>query len=175
MTKVAMILAVSNNNVIGKNNTIPWHIPEDFRFFKEVTKGSVVIMGRNTWESLGCKPLPGRINIIISSKPSCHETFLCTPSECKLWKTSLDEALDYARSINAPQAFIIGGVRLYTEGLEKCSEIYRTVVDTEIEIDENTAVFEHELTEDKWRRMPDLPARDTDCKWKYTFQCWGRK
>lgn len=111
MIKVSLIAAFSNNYVIGYKGDLPWHIPEDFKLFKEITKGKPVIMGRKTWESLPKKPLPNRTNIIVSRnfKVFDENVFVCD---------SLSEAVSFATSKTQEEVFIIGGAQLYKQALD---------------------------------------------------------
>jgi len=106
---VAIIAAVADNGVIGKDNAIPWHLPEDFKHFKATTMGSPVVMGRKTFESLG-RPLPGRLNLVVSRSGFLAEGIEPYPS----LETALAAAI--ARS---EKVFIIGGTQIYTEALRK--------------------------------------------------------
>lgn len=109
---VIIIAAVAKNGVIGKNNGMPWHLPEDFRHFKETTKGHAVIMGRKTFESIG-KPLPDRVNIVLSRK-------MVQPEEKEYFVSpSMELALNLCKREGIEKAFIIGGARVYAEALEK--------------------------------------------------------
>lgn len=119
MTKVCIIVAVSENGVIGKDNQLPWHFPEDLKRFKELTQGEPVVMGRNTWDSLPRKPLPGRTNIVVSSsgKMDGQDVFVAG---------SLDLALIVAKQQAKERIWIIGGKRMYEEALKHSDELYIT-------------------------------------------------
>ncbi|NQZ14054.1 MAG: dihydrofolate reductase [Alphaproteobacteria bacterium] len=125
MTTISLIVATAENNCIGINNTMPWHIPEDFKHFKEVTMGKPCIMGRKTYESildqLG-KPLPGRTSIVVSRSGYEHEGALSA--------ASLEEAIEKAKSENTDEVMIIGGAQIYKQALENnlASRIYLTRV-----------------------------------------------
>ncbi len=118
---ISLVVAAADNNVIGKDNAMPWHIAEDFKHFKEVTMGKPCLMGRKTFESiltsLG-KPLPGRVNIIISRKNYQHAGALT----CK----DLDEAIDQAKKTGAEEICIIGGAQIYTLALPLANRVYLT-------------------------------------------------
>jgi dihydrofolate reductase len=120
-----MIVAVADNNVIGKDNKMPWHIPEDFKHFKEITMGKPCIMGRKTYESildqLG-KHLPGRTSIVVSRSGYAHEGAVSA--------TSLEEAINKAEG---EEVMIIGGAQIYKEALNKnlADRIYLTRVHQE--------------------------------------------
>ncbi|MCX7769079.1 MAG: dihydrofolate reductase [Flavobacteriales bacterium] len=98
-----MVAAVARNGVIGSNGRLPWHIPADLKRFKRLTWGHTVVMGRKTFESLGCKPLPGRRNVVISHKPRNFSDTTFVPS--------VQEALRCAG--NTGKVFVIGGGEVY--------------------------------------------------------------
>ena len=111
------IAAASSNNVIGIKNKLPWHIPEDLKFFKNKTRGQTVIMGRKTFESLG-SPLPERKNIVISRSQSFDGTVRAD---------TIDEAIKKAQAEEQPnEIFIIGGGEIYKQSLNKVQKIYLT-------------------------------------------------
>ena len=118
-----MIAAMGENRVIGKDNDIPWHLPNDFKFFKDTTKGHHVIMGRKNWESLQqqFQPLPGRPNIVITRNSAYH-------AEGATVVSSLKEALEKAQQAGETEAFIIGGGEIYRMGLSLCDNIYLTEI-----------------------------------------------
>jgi len=120
---ISMIAAMGKNRVIGKDNDIPWHLPNDFKFFKDTTKGHHVIMGRKNWESLQqqFQPLPGRPNIVITRNSGYQAKGATVVS-------SLDEALEMARKGGETEAFIIGGGEIYRMGLSLCDNIYLTEI-----------------------------------------------
>ncbi len=111
---------MSLNRVIGAGNKIPWHLPEDFKWFKQMTTGNVIVMGRNTFESIG-KPLPGRETIVLSRSSFEHPGVRTA--------RSLDEvsALGAGRRV-----FICGGAQVYAQALPWCSDLYLTLVKREV-------------------------------------------
>lgn len=117
---VSLIAAVSDNNVIGNKGKIPWHISEDFRHFKKITSGHCVVMGQNTYLSLG-KPLPDRTNIILSLDPKF------TAPGCFIFN-SPEKALDYAENSGEAECFIIGGGQIYKLFINLADKIYLTRV-----------------------------------------------
>jgi len=123
-----MIAAMSKNRVIGKDNDLPWNLPDDFRFFKETTKNHHIIMGRKNWESLPTKfkPLPNRVNLVITRS----QNYL---AEGATVLPSINLALEIARQNNEDEVFIIGGGEIYRIGLELADKIYLTEIDAEIE------------------------------------------
>lgn len=162
---IRIVVAASENNVIGLDNQLPWHLPDDLKFFKKMTAGMPIVMGKNTWESLG-KVLPGRLNIIISA------TLKEAPEGVMLFNT-LDKALDYLREQSFEDISIIGGGQLYLAALVYTHTVYLTRVHTVLE--EGTAFF------------PVLPAEEWELIWEeaheaddrhaypFTFQQWQRK
>jgi dihydrofolate reductase len=119
--KIAMIVAMSENGVIGDKGKIPWHIREDLQRFKRLTMGHPIIMGRKTYESIG-KPLPGRTNIVLTRSPN----FTATPEA--LMFTGLDAALEHCRRQNHDSVFIIGGSNIYQQALPLADKLFMTEV-----------------------------------------------
>ena len=116
--EIVLIAAVANNGVIGNGDTMPWHLPEDLKHFKAVTFGKPVVMGRKTYESLGSRPLPGRLNVVVSSSyPSFVEVPLAMERTRLVMSYSLANALRYARSCCRPgeDVFVIGGGEIYAQ------------------------------------------------------------
>lgn len=114
--KLSLIVAVAENGVIGKNNTLPWRLPEDLKRFKAITWGHPIVMGRKTFESLG-RPLPGRLNLVVTRNPDYRP-------EGATVATSLEDALKKAGS--AEEAFVIGGSALFKEALPKADRVFLT-------------------------------------------------
>ena len=115
---ITIIVAYSNNLIIGKDNSIPWHISDDLKRFKKLTTGNVIIMGRKTFESLGSKPLPNRTNVVISSN-------LSTSNSVKVYKNLIEALNDHSNE----KIFLIGGYSIYKEGLNFASHIEITEID----------------------------------------------
>ena len=130
--KLAIIVAIGKNRVIGKSGKLPWHIPEDLKRFKRLTTGHTVLMGRKTWESLG-KPLVNRRNVVITSNPipgiECYAT--------------IDAALRALQ--DQERVFVIGGARVYSELFSKADELYLTFVEQTVEGDAYFPAHEEEL------------------------------
>ena len=122
MRQVGAIAAMTRERVIGMENAIPWHYSEDFKRFKRVTLGGTLIMGRKTWESLGCKALPGRRNIVISRNPVADiEHF-----------SSIERALDACRE-SEQDIWIIGGGQIYRAAMPYCTLLDITIVPDRID------------------------------------------
>lgn len=122
--EIIIIVAMTTNRVIGKDNMIPWHIPEDLQHFKKTTTGHAIIMGRRTWESIG-RPLPERTNIVVSRKKSLA-----------IQGCQTAESLDQALQIAAPhhqKIFIIGGGEIYREALPLAHFIQITLLHRNID------------------------------------------
>jgi len=119
---ISHIVAFSNNRVIGHKNELPWRLPKDLKHFKKLTTGKTILMGRNTYESIG-KPLPNRRNLVLS-----RQTDLKIEG-CEV-VTSLEQA--YAACKDDPELMIIGGEKVYTQTLEQTDRIYATLVDCDI-------------------------------------------
>lgn len=128
----SFIAACDLDGGIGKDGNIPWHIKEDMKHFRNITlspdKTNVVIMGRRTWESLDCKPLSGRINIVVSKKLSSHTEMYIYDKDA-YFVSSLEDALKVAESEKS-NIFVIGGEQLYNEALsdERCINGYLTII-----------------------------------------------
>lgn len=128
--RISMIAAVAANRVIGAKNDLIWRLPEDLKRFKKITLGHPVIMGRNTYLSLG-RPLPKRTNVVITSS----EDFTSEVPEGVIVVKSLMEALVMAPDLDEEEVFVIGGGRVYTEALGFADRLYLTLLDQEFEGD----------------------------------------
>jgi dihydrofolate reductase len=141
--EIAIVVAVTQNGVIGFENRLPWHLPADLRHFKQLTTNHTVVMGRKTFESIG-KPLPNRQNIVISRQTNFH-------AEGCLVFTNLIDALQLAKNQQAEKVFVIGGAEIYQIALPFCTHLYMTHIHATIQGD---AFFEldkktwHEITKE---------------------------
>lgn len=120
-----MIAAMASNRVIGKNNEMPWHLPEELAYFKKITMGKPIVMGRNTFESIG-RPLPGRQNIVVTRNPNLSIDGVTVVH-------SVDEAIDVANDCD--ELMIIGGAMLYEHMLPRADILYLTDIELEVEGD----------------------------------------
>jgi dihydrofolate reductase len=127
MTTLTLIVARARNGVIGRDNRLPWHLPEDLAFFKRATMGAPIIMGRKTHESIG-RPLPGRRNIVVTRDPARRFDGCETV-------TSIDAALALAAQDGAPEAFLIGGTELYAQATAFADKLVITEIDEDFEGD----------------------------------------
>ena len=132
------IAAVSLNRVIGNGNQIPWHLPEDFKWFKATTTGHVIVMGRKTFESIG-RPLPNRETIVLSRSAFSHPGV-----------KTIQRLEDLPMISGERQIFICGGAQIYELALPLCSELFLTLVKREVTGDAFFPRFENhfELTEE---------------------------
>lgn len=137
---IILVAAMSRNRVIGRQNRLPWHLPADLRYFREVTQGKTIIMGRKTFDSIGRRPLPNRRNIIIS-----HH---CTAIPgCEI-VSSLEEALLKAQS-GSSEIMIVGGQTIYEQSMPLATDIYITVIDMGIDGD----TFFPEWNPEEWKEV----------------------
>jgi len=159
--RLSSIVAMSENRVIGVDNTLPWHIPEDLKHFKRVTMGKPIIMGRKSYESLG-KPLPGRANIVVSRslqsldmQPTTHFTAMESVARDDLNQqteegpflySSIEEAINAARQVaqdkGLDEVFITGGGKIYEQTLADTQRLYLTLVHKDIEGDTYFPAFD---------------------------------
>lgn len=120
----SLIVAITKNKVIGKDNKMPWHLPADLAWFRENTQGKPIIMGRKTFESIGY-PLPKRTNIVLSRSPYKQEGII--------WKNNLESALDFVKDSN--EIMLIGGGELFKQYLPLADKLYLTEIQAQIEGD----------------------------------------
>jgi dihydrofolate reductase len=136
MNSFKAIAAMSLNRVIGAGNRIPWHLPEDFKWFKRMTTGQVIVMGRKTFESIG-KPLPNRTTVVLTRSP--------TPIPGVRMISNL-RGLDPADpALAGREIFICGGAQLYQQALPLCSDLYLTLVQRVVEGDTFFPPFEDQF------------------------------
>jgi dihydrofolate reductase len=161
---LSMIAAVAENRVIGNKNTIPWHLPADFKYFKETTLGKTIVMGLNTFNSIGGKPLPGRKHVILN-----NDTNYIAPENCQV-AHSIDEAMEIIKA--EPEAFICGGASVYKQFLPMAQKLYITEVHAQPEGD----TFFPEINKEEWKetRREDHKADDKN-SYNYSFIILERK
>lgn len=160
-TKITLIVAASENNVIGKNNKMLWRLPNDFKYFKKNTLGHSVVMGRKTFESIG-KPLVDRRNIILT------RNFNYLPEETDV-ANSVNEVLNYCR--DEREIFVIGGSEIYKQTLPLASKILLTRVHTQIDGD----AYFPELLDHEWKKVSaEKHEQDDQHPYAYTFEVYQR-
>ena len=151
---ICIIAAAAGNGVIGSGGRIPWNIPEDMAYFRRVTYGGAVIMGRRTYEEIG-RPLPGRLNIVVTSGRKFR-------AEGLLYADSLKKAVELARRSGKEDIFLCGGASVYREGLDIADRIYLTEIDKEYEGD----VFFPEISSDDFRLVSSEKCETADITFK---------
>jgi dihydrofolate reductase len=154
----AIMAAVADNSVIGKDNDLAWHLPADLRHFKKTTSGHYIVMGRKTFESLG-KPLPNRTSIIITRNPDYRQ-------EGAVVVYSLEAALGLAEKNGQEKVFILGGGEIYRQAMSVADHMYITEVHGSFEGD----TFFPEIDKSVWKEVhrEDYPA-DEKNKYPYSF------
>jgi dihydrofolate reductase len=163
---ISLVAAASINNVIGKNNQLLWHLPNDLKFFKNTTWAMPVIMGRKTFESVNNQPLPGRTNIIVSRNPQELPQGLHLKTAA-----SLAEAVSIAATTDAKEVFVVGGGQIYNEALPVAHKIYITRVHAVLEGD----TFFPEVDKNEWKRVSVLDfSADEKHAYSYSFEIWER-
>jgi dihydrofolate reductase len=161
---ISLVVAASENNAIGKNNQLLWHLPNDLKFFKNTTWGMPVIMGRKTYESVN-KPLPGRINIVITRQSNWKSAGVIVAGD-------LQDALKKAAETNCKEAFVIGGGEIYKWAFSIADKIVLTRVLTQIDGDTYFPV----INEAEWALISDEDfTADEKHLYNYSFQIWERK
>ena len=144
MKKIAIIVAMSNNQVIGVDNSLPWHISEDLKRFKQLTTGYPIIMGRKTYESIG-KPLPNRVNYVVSTTIDQIEGAFVFKST----QDAIDDAINYCEKENKKEIVIIGGGFLFKDTLPVTNKLVLTKVDCDIAGD----VFYPDIDFSEWEEL----------------------
>jgi dihydrofolate reductase len=130
--RIAFVVAVSRNGVIGREGKLPWRLSSDLRFFKTITMGKPLIMGRKTWESLPKRPLPGRDNIVITRQRGYRASGATVVADAE---AALSKAQMFAARSKSDEIAVIGGGEIFTLLLPKADRIYLTEVDLEVEGD----------------------------------------
>lgn len=154
---LALIAARARNGVIGLDNRMPWYLPEDLAYFKRVTLGKPVVMGRKTFESIG-RPLPGRLNIVVTRNPDWQAAGVQVAH-------SLDAALALAAAAAPEEIMLIGGAELYRQALPQADVLYLTEIDAEFAGD----AFFPEVDLARWRiDREEAGQRDSDgLRWRF--------
>jgi dihydrofolate reductase len=158
---ISLIAALATDRVIGMEDAMPWHLPGDLAWFKRNTLNKPVIMGRKTFESIG-RPLPGRLNIVISSKPGEHEGVT--------WVTSVDAALAAAGGVE--EVMVMGGGRVYEQFLPKANRLYLTHIDAEVEGDTHFPDYEPDDWESTFSEFHDADEQNSH---GYCFEILDRR
>lgn len=158
---ISLIAALAVDRVIGMENAMPWHLPADLAWFKRHTQGKPIVMGRNTFRSIG-QPLPGRHNIVVSRRPGDDDRMT--------WVASLDEAL--AAAGEAEEVMIIGGGSIYQQMLPKAHRLYLTHIDAEVEGDTHFPDYEPDEWLSTFSEFHDADERNSH---SYCFEILERR
>jgi dihydrofolate reductase len=164
--RISLIAAMAKNRVIGRDNRLPWHLPADLRRFKALTTGAAVVMGRRTWDSLPLRPLPGRVNIVVSRTAD-----FCPPG-CRV-RTSLEGAVRAAQGLGCRELFVIGGAEVYAQALDFAERLYLTEIDLEVDGD----AYFPEWNAEEWEETVRLgfPAAESNPAYSFvTLEHVGR-
>jgi dihydrofolate reductase len=161
---IAIVVAIAEHNVIGKDNQLIWHLPADLRHFKQKTMGHPMIMGRKTFESIG-KPLPGRTTIIVTRQEDYQ-------AEGCIVVNSLEEAIAKGKELDSDQVSIVGGAEIYKQVLPYVDTLYLTEVHHAFDGD----TFFPELKQEEWQEVSSESHQpDEKNKYTYTFKELRRK
>ena len=160
---ISLIAAMTPQRVIGIKNTLPWKLPADMKWFRQHTLTKPIIMGRKTYESFGARPLPDRLNIVVSRDPKFNA------GEATL-ASSIDEAIQKAK--DAPEVMIIGGASFYEQTLQMADRLYLTLVDADLEGD----AWFPDFDQDQWQCLETQShAKDDKNEYSMTFYIYQRK
>ena len=157
---ISLIVVHDLNRVIGHQNKMPWHIPNELAYFKEKTMGKAIVMGRNTFESIG-RPLPGRLNIVLTRNENYK-------SEGVTVVPTLNEAISIAKEFHE-EVMIIGGEQIFTEALPLADTLYVTVIENNFEGDTFFPPYENE-----WTLSNKSEVVTTDQGLRYSYQILKR-
>ncbi len=151
---ISLIAAVSKNHVIGKNNDLPWHLPDDMKYFMQTTKAQHVIMGRKNYESIPEKfrPLPNRTNIVVTRQKDY-------PAPGCILVHSIEDGIAMARAAGETELFIIGGSEIYSLGMPHADLLYLTEIDTTLDGDTYFPSFDKNEWEELSRKHHEVDAR----------------
>jgi dihydrofolate reductase len=161
---ITLVVAASQNNAIGKDNQLLWHLPKDMRFFKNTTWALPILMGRKTFESMGSKLLPGRLNIILTTQQGLE-------IEGAEVVNSIQQAIDIANKNDYKELMIIGGGQVYDMALPLANKIWLTRVHTNIDGD----TFFPALGSEWEKQSTETNAADEKHAFAFDFECWQRK
>ena len=161
---LSLLVAASENNVIGKDNKLPWHLPNDLKYFKNLTWGMPILMGRKTFESIG-KPLPGRKSIVITRNSDWQH-------EGADVVHSIEEAIMKAESFGVKEIFVIGGAEIFKTALQAANRIYLTRIHHNFVGD----VYFPEVSTQEWNLTSNrFCEADEKNVYNHTYEVWNRK
>jgi len=162
----SLVVAASINNAIGKNNQLLWNLPNDMKFFKNITWAMPVLMGRKTFEALGSKPLKGRINIVLTSGKFFKQDGIVIVN-------NLRDAEFFVTANDYREVMIIGGAHVYRQTIDDADKIYLTRVH---HVFDDADAFFPAIDEKKWKLVSNEDhSKDDKHAYDYSFQLWERK
>ncbi|WP_434679111.1 dihydrofolate reductase [Pseudomonas sp. R1-18] len=164
---LSLIAALGENRVIGVDNSMPWHLPGDFKYFKATTLGKPIIMGRKTWDSLG-RPLPGRLNLVVSRQDGLQ---LEGAEVFSSLEAARERAEQWAREQSVDEVMLIGGAQLYTQAMPQADRLYLTRVALSPEGD----AWFPEFDTAQWKLISSLKNPAVEDKPAYAFEVWERQ
>jgi dihydrofolate reductase len=163
---ISLIAALTKNRVIGKNNDLPWHLPDDMKYFMQTTKAHHVIMGRKNYDSIPDKfrPLPNRVNIVVTRNKDFKAP------QCVVVH-SLEEGLDIARKAGEQETFVIGGADMYTLSMPLANRLYLTEIQAELPGD----TYFPEMDRSQWKEISRVHhVRDARHDAEFDFVVYDR-
>lgn len=166
--QLALIAAVADNGVIGRDNALPWHLPEDLQYFKRTTMGKPIVMGRLTYESIG-RPLPGRVNIVISRQPALRIAGVQVVADLP---AALELAEAAATREGVDELVVIGGAQIYALALPLAQRLYLTEVHADVAGD----AFFPDWDRGQWRELQRQRHLASDSNpYDYSFVVYERR
>jgi dihydrofolate reductase len=177
--RVALLAAVAANGVIGRAGALPWRLPADLRYFKRLTLGHTLVMGRRTWDSVG-KPLPGRRTVVVTRQAGWQPAGGPWPEADGTVEVAADlpSALERARELEhsaatgeSAEVFVVGGAEIYREALAVADRLYLTRLEQDFAGDTHFPAFDPDL----WRRVAcDRLGPESGVPYAYRFEVWER-
>lgn len=164
---VSLIAAVARNLVIGKNNDLPWHLPDDMKYFMKTTWGHYVLMGRKNYQSIPQKfrPLPDRVNLVVT-----HQQSFEAPGCVIIHRIA--EGIDIAQKAGEEELFIIGGAQIFNQSIDKADRLYLTEIDAEVGGDTHFPAIDRNQWEETSRRHHNADERHA---FPFDFVVYKRK
>ena len=161
---LSLLVAASENNVIGRENQLPWHLPDDLKYFKNLTWAMPILMGRKTFESIG-KPLLGRKSIVITRNKNWRREDVDVVH-------SLDAAIDKAEAFGVKEIFVVGGAEIFNEAFPIANRIYLTRIHHQFDGD----VFFPQVDKAEWSLVSErFCAKNAKNAYDHTYQVWEKK
>jgi dihydrofolate reductase len=166
---ISLIVAMDENGCIGKENRLPWHLPQDLKRFRTLTMGHHILMGRKTYQSIG-KTLPGRMSLVVSRQDG--EQLFKDRDDQRLVFQTIETALSFARDRDEKEVFVIGGGQIFRQVIDLADRIYLTVVHTQADCD----TYFPPIPADEWEKIEEIQvARDENHPFSFTFSILARR